>query len=203
MWTQGKELPILFFFLCWQKQHFSNTKLGVRPTEISRPCWLLLRLGRSLPVSQLQEAYRDKMLPLPLPFLVWRAGTSLLEGEAQSCLNNLLLKRDCTCRLSGPVNMNTRQSMKGCLSWDFCNKMLLTRWLHQQKLTCHSSGGWSPRSDASLAGLCWVPSSCLQIWLLSLLCPQWEFWWLFLFLEGHWSYQEGSTPGPQQNETWA
>lgn len=107
----GERAPILFFFLCWQKQ---NSKLGVRLTEISRACWLLLRLGRkSLPVSQLQEAYRDKMLPLPLPFLMWRAGTSLLEGEAQSCLSNSLLKRDCTCRRSGPVNMNTETEYEG------------------------------------------------------------------------------------------
>ena len=51
--------------------------------------------------------------------------------------------------------------MKGCLSWDLYNKMPLTRWLHQQKLTYHSSGGWNPRSDASLAGLCGVSSSWL------------------------------------------
>ena len=92
--------------------------------------------------------------------------------------------------------------MKGCLSWDFCNKMLLTRWLHQQKLAYHSSGGWSPRSDASLVGSAEFPLPGLQIWLLFSLWPQVrELWRLSLFLEGHWSYQEGSTPGPQQNET--
>lgn len=170
MRTQGKELPILFFFLCWQKQHFSNSKLGVRLTEISRPCWLLLRLGRrSLPVSQLQEAYREKMPPLPVPFLVWRAGISLLEGEARVvwviCFSREIAPADAQAQLV----WIQRQSMKGCLSWDLCNQMPLTRWPHQQKLTYHSCGGWNPRSDASLAGLCGVPSS----WLIdsaSLLC---------------------------------
>lgn len=48
-----------------------------------------------------------------------------------------------------------RQSMKGCLSWDLCNQMPLTRWPHQQKLTYHSCNWLKSKIRCQLSWALW------------------------------------------------